>query len=320
MRRRLVLVGATERQGWDALPGEVREAVEERTGRVRSVRMRSGRGAGWLCAALDAEKGRVFVKGARVEHEDAWLLEREAGIGALLGSLGPGLEWRVSAAGWDLYGWEYLTGRAADYAPGSPDLPRVVEALTGVGRTACAGAEPAAAGRRWAAYLDDRADAALLEGEALLHTGWAPGQVLIGPDATGRAAEQRVRLVGWGRATRGAAWIDPACWVVRLVRAGHGPAAAERWAARVPAWAEASARALDVFAAAQARYWWAAALERPDERNRGLAEAAAAWAAYRRAECGAAAGQPVDWAAPPGGRVPGRAWPPPARRGRHRRG
>ncbi|RKN37986.1 aminoglycoside phosphotransferase [Streptomyces hoynatensis] len=313
MRKRLVVVGGTGRPGWEALPDAVLDAVRERTGQVRAVRMKPGRGDGWFRAALDAERGRVFVKGARVEHESAWLLEREAGVGPLLGALGPEVRWRVTAEGWDLVGWEHVEGRAADYAPGSPDLPRVVEALTGAGRLACAGAEVAVAGLRWGAYLDDRADAALLDGEALLHTGWHPGQVLIGEDGP--------RLVGWGMATRGAAWIDPACWVLRLVLAGHGPAAAERWAARVPAWAKAPRRALDAFAAAQARYWWAAALERPETRARGLADAAAAWAAHRRGEPGAAAeGQPAAWAARGGSHAPERARPRPAPIRRLRRG
>ena len=36
--------------------------------------------------------------------------------------------------------------------------------------------------------------------------------------------------------TRGAAWIDPACWIVWLVFAGHVPREAEQRAIKVPAW------------------------------------------------------------------------------------
>jgi hypothetical protein len=49
-----------------------------------------------------------------------------------------------------------------------------------------------------------------------------------------------VRIVDWAWPTRSAAWIDPACLALRLMAAATGPAEAEAWAARVPAWTAAN--------------------------------------------------------------------------------
>jgi hypothetical protein len=62
---------------------------------------------------------------------------------------------------------------------------------------------------------------------------------------------------------RGAAWIDPACWVVRFVFAGHPPDEAEQWATKVPVGSTAPVRALGLFATAQARFWQRTANDHP---------------------------------------------------------
>ncbi|MFI9153034.1 protein kinase [Streptomyces sp. NPDC053367] len=130
--------------------------------------------------------------------------------------------------------------------------------------------------QRFAEYVDTPADAELLSGEALLHTDWHPDNVLI---VSGAA-----RLVDWAWPTRGAPWIDAACWVVWLVSAGHTVPDAEQWAATTSAWSSASRRALDVFASAQERLWVGIAADASDVAwIQGLAAAARKWAAYRRA-------------------------------------
>lgn len=141
----------------------------------------------------------------------------------------PRLLWRVTGGGWDLLGFERLAGRSADYSPASADIPLVVEAMTALGRVACPDVKLKDAGQRWGVYLDDPADAGLFIGTALLHTDWHHTNVLItGADAA--------RLIDWAWPTRGAAWIDPACWIVWLIFAGHGPHEAEQWTTKVPAW------------------------------------------------------------------------------------
>lgn len=64
----------------------------------------------------------------------------------------------------------------------------------------------------------------------LLHTVWFPTNVLI--------AQDRAVLVDWALETSyGAGWIAPDLWAVWLIREGHTPRKAERWAFQVPAWA-----------------------------------------------------------------------------------
>jgi hypothetical protein len=110
----------------------------------------------------------------------------------------------------------------------------------------------------------------------VLHTDWTPDNVLV--------VDRTARVVDWAWPTRGAAWIDAACWTVWLVSAGHSPATAEQWAAKTLSWATAPARALDVFANAQQRLWHGIAQDSPDVLwKQSLADAAHQWTAYRRA-------------------------------------
>jgi len=96
---------------------------------------------------------------------------------------------------------------------------------------------------RWKSYVDDPGDALIFAGHALTHTDWAPDNVLIAPD--------RAWLIDWAWPNLGAAWTDPACWLLRLMAAGdHTAAAAEHQATRLPAFAAAAAAHLDLFARA----------------------------------------------------------------------
>ncbi|GAB1692223.1 hypothetical protein [Krasilnikovia sp. M28-CT-15] len=81
----------------------------------------------------------------------------------------------------------------------------------------------------------------LVDGDTLLHT-----------DVTARnfIMSSSVSVVDWSTPCRGAAWIDTALMVVRLIRAGHTPEQAERWATSVPMWETANLAALDAFSAA----------------------------------------------------------------------
>jgi hypothetical protein len=94
-------------------------------------------------------------------------------------------------------------------------------------------------------------------------------------------------LVDWAWPTLGAAWTDPACWVLRLMApGGHTPREAERQAARHPAFAAADPAHLDLFAAANVRLWAEIAQSSPRSWTKELAQAARAWSAYRQARAG----------------------------------
>lgn len=136
----------------------------------------------------------------------------------------PQLRWHVETDGWNLLGFEHILGRRVDCSPGSPDLPKVVHVMRRLGEIPCPALPMKQAEQRWSSYTGTPE---LFAGERLLHTEWSPGNVVVNDVA---------HLVDWAWPTRGAAWIDPARWVVWLVASGHSPQSAEDCAAQVPAW------------------------------------------------------------------------------------
>ncbi|QNP71891.1 phosphotransferase [Streptomyces roseirectus] len=122
--------------------------------------------------------------------------------------------------------------------------------------------------RRWAAWVRD-GDVQLLAGTTLLHTDLAPDDVLV----TGG----RAHLVDWTQATVGAAWIDPALLILRLMEAGHGARDADAWAReQFASWAAAPRAGVGVFSEANSR------VENARSGREGVARAAGEWARYWR--------------------------------------
>ncbi|MBB4784415.1 hypothetical protein BJY27_005376 [Streptomyces rapamycinicus] len=266
----------TMRMHWEDLPAATREAVAARTGPIyRAATADKGLNSE-IAATLETRAGRIFVKGLSCDHPRVWTQQRETAINPHVAPLAPRLLWTINDGTWNLLGFEYLDGHPADYSPRSDDLPLVAEAIiTLSGVRAPVGIVLKQIEQRFADYLDSPDDAELLRGETLLHTDWTPDNVLI--------VDNAARVVDWAWPTRGAAWIDAACWVVWLIAAGHTPSDAEQWAAKTPAWSPAPARALDVFATAQQRLWAGIAADAPDvEWKQALAAAAGQWATYRR--------------------------------------
>jgi thiamine kinase-like enzyme len=110
----------------------------------------------------------------------------------------------------------------------------------------------------------------------LLHTDWNRFNVLV--------AGRRAWLVDWAWATWGAAFIDPALLVPRLIAAGHTPAQAERWAEKSAAWQSADPDAVTLFALVVARHLRRLADGDPAaEWRQPMVEASQCWAAYRGA-------------------------------------
>ena len=88
-------------------------------------------------------------------------------------------------------------------------------------------------------------------------------------------------FVDWGWASTGAAWIDPALWVLWLIAHGHTPGQAESEAAAHPAWELAPPAGLDALARAQHRLWDSIADESTDDWAKPMQRAARAWAEHR---------------------------------------
>ncbi|WP_436785876.1 phosphotransferase family protein [Yinghuangia sp. YIM S10712] len=263
------------REAFADLPVSVRAEIEQRTGPIIDAQDHAAGRNSHISARLAMSTGAVFVKGLRTDHAQAWTQQREADLNPYLAGVAPRLLWHSDTAGWDLLCFEAIDGRHADYHPDSEDLPLVVDLLTRLATVTAPGLELRDATQRLADYVDDPADASHFQGDALLHTDWNNTNILI-------TADGRTRMVDWGWATRGAAWLDAAYWVIWLIAFGHTPQTAEALAREVPVWVEANDEALSVFSAANARLWSEIAQQSPAAWARSMAEASAAWAEYRR--------------------------------------
>ncbi len=170
--------------------------------------------------------------------------------------------------------FEYIGGaRHADYRPGSLDLPRVIGAMHQLAAISCPDLPVKQARQRWAAYVDREADLDLLDGDALLHTDFNPLNILLGP--------ARTWIIDWAWPTRGAAFIDAACFLIRAMAAGHRASQAEAMAAQYPGWQHAPSAAMGVFALASTRLYNEIARNDPQLYKQRLAAAAHEWASHR---------------------------------------
>ncbi|NUS16576.1 MAG: aminoglycoside phosphotransferase [Streptomyces sp.] len=249
---------------FEQLPADVRQAVADKTGAVRQAVTAPGGMNSGIASVLDTDSGPVFVKGIPTDHPQVAAQHREAAVAPHLPSSCPRLFWHLELDGWSLLGYEVIDGRHADYTPGSPDLPLVEAALAELQGTAA----PSDIGikravDRWAEYAPP-GTLQHFEGDALLHTDFAPDNVLI---AGGRA-----RLVDWAWPTRGAAWIDPGALALRLMDAGHPVEAAVDFACRFPSWRSAAPEALAAFGTATASLWREIAGQDGSVWKRALAE------------------------------------------------
>jgi hypothetical protein len=229
------------------LPPPGRQAVADKTGAVHQAATVQGGMNSGIASLLETESGSVFVKGIPAHHPQAGAQRREAAVAPHLPTSCPRLYWHLELDGWSLLGYEVVSGRHADYAPGSPDLPLVEAALNELqGIAAPADIDIKNAVDRWAQYAPP-GTVQHFDGNSLLHTDYAPDNVLI--------AGERARLVDWAWPTRGAAWIDPGALALRLMHAGHPVETAIAFAQRFPSWRNAAPEALAAFGAATAALW-----------------------------------------------------------------
>ncbi|MFJ3494833.1 phosphotransferase [Streptomyces sp. NPDC086091] len=249
--------------------------IEDHTGLVAGVR-RTERGFGSdLTAVVEGADGRFFVKAMRNRaggRRDSLIRERL--INASLGGIAPPLLWDEMTDDWLVLGFALIDGRSADFAPASPDLALVVDAIGEIGRLSLPPIAQDWAETRWDRFASDSSEAALFRGDALLHTDINPSNFLV--------AKGRTWVVDWAWPTKGAAFIDPALLVLQLIAAGHTPASAEEWAERLPAWRTAPSHAIDAFAAANLRMYRAASTRKPDaDWLTAMVDACRRWAEHR---------------------------------------
>jgi hypothetical protein len=271
------------RTEWDDLSQAVRDLVEARAGPIRAARTVTAGLNSQLAAVLDTENGPLFLKGLRADHPGVARQRREAMINPYVLSLTPQLHWQAEGAGWNLLAFAYVPGaRHADYSPGSADLPTVVQVIHRLQQIRCPDLPVKQAEQRWAAYFDDDTDVALLAGTTLLHTDFNPLNVLMTADGPW--------IIDWAWPTRGAAFIDPACLLLRLMLHGHTAPQAERWAAQFTSWTTTPRKAINVFAVACARLYDEIASDDPQPWKKRFAAVAQDWAEYRLGKCSVPAG------------------------------
>jgi hypothetical protein len=259
------------RRHWQDLPAAVRKAVQQHTGQIRQVQPVATGAVSNLVVILDTATGLHFCKGVDAGNPLGWMHRNEARLNPHLPDLAPRLRWQVDHDGWLLLGFTHVPGRHPDLTPGSADLHKLADTLTTMTSTLTPGppVPVQAATARWAGRLPPE----IVDGDTLAHTDVTPRNFLM--TGTGMA------VVDWSMPCRGAAWIDTAIMVIRLIRAAHSPAHAETWAHQIPAWQSAPPKALDAFATANA----ALLHERHTQSNAphlgSLAAAAEAWSQHR---------------------------------------
>lgn len=262
------------RRRFEDLPAQARQAIANKTGPVHATRTAEGGLNSGIASFIDTDHGTVFVKGIPTGHTQAPAQRREAAINPHLPPACPRLHWHLEVAGWDLLGYEVLHARHADYKPHSADLPLVAAAVADL-QAIAAPADIAIkeAGQRWAQYAPP-GTSALFAGTTLLHTDLAPHNVLINAQA---------HIIDWAWPTRGAAWIDPAVLILRLLEAGHTVTSAAVFADQFPSWHNAPTEAVQAFTAANAALW--AEIARVDDApwKAAMASHAAAFDTHLRA-------------------------------------
>jgi hypothetical protein len=236
--------------------------VVGQVGDVTGAESTSNGSASDVATTLITPAGCVFLKASRLTKSDD-VRRIEARVQPHLPPIAPRLLFHTETAGWLVLVYEHLSGRPANLAPGSVDLPAIARTLTDLSTTLRPALPVLPVELRWRPFAE-RGALALLRGNTLLHMDLTAENILVG---------DQVRIVDWAWPSRGAAWLDTAAWVVRMIQAGHAPAAAESWARRVPAWSTASASAL--LAHAQIR----TALCRTTH-HRALRQALDTWARY----------------------------------------
>jgi hypothetical protein len=264
-----------QRIAWDDLPGPLKDAIQARTGPIITGRAVTDGQNSPLAAVVQSAEGKTFVKGLPTDHRQARTQNREAAAASLATGISPELLWQFDEEGWNVLGFQHIAGRAADYSPRSPDLELIIRLMQDLSRAEVPdGYGPVKyADDRWKSYVADPCDAEMLAGTALIHTDWMPDNVLI--------SEGRAWLIDWAWATLGAAWIDPACWLLRLMAHGHTAEEAESIASRLPAYRAADPAHVDAFARANVSMWDEIGRDHPLPWTRTMAATARAWAQDR---------------------------------------
>ncbi|GAB3207012.1 hypothetical protein SAMN02745673_04947 [Marinactinospora thermotolerans DSM 45154] len=254
---------------------QIENLIRPHTGHITRTRVVTGGYGTATTFTVTAERGTWFVKATPNRpggHLDA--ARREAAVGPFVTTVSPEIRFTVEDPDWFVVGFEHIDARPADFTPGSPDLPLLVDVLD---RLAAIPLPPVAHDwheTRWDRFATEE-ERALFRGDDLVHADVHGRNVLI--DGDGRS-----RLVDWEWPTRGAGLITLGSVAVQLVAAGHSAESAESWIGRCSAWQRADPDGLDAFARAGSRMMdWFANRHPEDTWLSALADAASTWSHHR---------------------------------------
>lgn len=286
---------------WEQLPSTVRGRIQRQFGAVVAVELPFAGINSQFAATLHTRDQKLFCKGARTDHPNARMHYNEARVSRYLpDSIAPPLISEVEIDGWLLLVFRHVDGRHANFSPNSPDLPRIVERISSMGpelkdvpstvgsplgpkiqqfhiwRRFSEGSISSTGLDTWAKenleqlveWESIAPDA--VAGEALLHLDLNPSNILV---------NGTVYFIDWACASRGAAWVDIAYMVPRLMAWGHSPQQAEEWARQMPEWDAATDTALTALAVNMAGI--GEHRRRQGLLNAKLAAVARRWAQYR---------------------------------------
>lgn len=219
---------------WEDLPEDIRDVISHRTDGLISVEPATA-GSTEIALVLSTKSaGHVFVKGTQGARAKI-----ELRVQSFLPAIAPRLLWHAEAGGYLLMAFNYVEGRPAVLAPGSPDLPLIAAALSDLSHFTCPDLPVLPVEKRLAAFAEDPATLTLIGGNNLVHTDLTAENFIIG---------EQLRIIDWAWPSTGAAWLDTASMVARLIQADHHPQRAEEWARSIPAWRSAPRVAVTAYA------------------------------------------------------------------------
>lgn len=258
-----------KKYGWGELPEPVLEGIREHVGDIDGCEeIEVGQSSNFAAVLHRDGAAPLFVKGVEGVSPPMRWLRNEAELGDLASGIAPAVHFSADIEDWLVVGFEYVSGRRAQLQPGSSDLARVATTISRIGEIEAPGLrslEQRWKSAWWAKLGQERPEVvgswdlgeltawerkapALVAGGCLLHTDLHADQFLI-------PVAGDIRVIDWGWPAQGAAWVDPAFMVIRLIDAGHRAAEAETWARKYTCWREATEEEITAFAVYVAGLW-----------------------------------------------------------------